>query len=80
MPDYWGLDAIAKRMNVHFTTLLRWHRTQHFFMYERRRVLTRGRKPRRIWYTNDELITRWEVAQCALHWRARHAKPPTDNP
>ena len=73
MSDYWGLDGISRRLAINPSTLLRWYTTRRFLMFQRHRS-TNGRKPRRTWYTNDELITRWELLQCATQWRARDAK------
>ena len=80
MAEFWGLNAISARMGVHPKTLLRWHRERRFFMYERRRRLSMERKARRSWYTNDELIARWELAQCHADWRSRYAKPQDASP
>jgi transposase len=67
--DYWGLDAIAERVGVHVVTLYRIYGRQRFLMYQRYRKPRGGKKPRLTWYTNDELILRWEVAQCGAQWR-----------
>lgn len=73
MAEYWGLEAIARRVGVHVKTLLRLYDAQRFLMFQRYRALP-PRKPRKTWYTNDELIARWQVAQCASQWRVRDAK------
>lgn len=60
MADYWGLRAIRERMDwKHSTTPVRQVKQNGFLMFMRRR----GKHPRRIWYTNDQLITAWEIAR-----------------
>jgi hypothetical protein len=57
--EYYTLRAIAERMGIDRSTLLRWVVRRRFLMYRR----TRRGKP--VWYTNDRLIQTWETAQCA---------------
>jgi DNA-binding MurR/RpiR family transcriptional regulator len=60
--DYFGVNAIARRMSVHGDTIRRWHRQLGFLMYRRfYRHPVQGVK--RVWYTNDQLIQAWEIAQ-----------------
>ena len=76
MAMYYGLKAIAARMgcssNALMTSLYERHR---FLMYRRWLVLPSSRKPRLVWITNDELITRWELAQCPAQYAARPPRP-----
>jgi len=63
LANYWGLDAIAKRLNVNRSTLLTWHRDRGFLMYKRRR------STQDLWFTNDALILAWERDECARQAR-----------
>ena len=65
MSYYYGLVVIARRLGVSRNTVLAWYERHSFLMY-RRRI-----GPRRMWYTNDALITAWEVARCRAERRAR---------
>jgi hypothetical protein len=65
MADYYGLEAIAKRMGISVTTLLGWWRSSRFLMYRRRRG------PRLVWYTNDDLIRQWELKKCMKDYKPR---------
>jgi hypothetical protein len=62
---YLGLEAIARRLGVSRNTVLARYERFGFLMY-RRRV-----GPRWVWYTNDALITTWEVAKCRAERRSR---------
>lgn len=78
MADFWGLDAIARRLDISRPTLRKMYAEQRFAMFKRWKSLPRGSKPRLLWYTNDELITRWELAQCSLqHKQASAARRPS---
>jgi len=69
MSDYYSLPAIARRLGVSRNTVLSWHLRLGLLMY-RRRV-----GPRWVWYTNDSLLTSWELARCKLDYQRRW-KPP----
>ena len=59
MADYYGLEAICRRMGWRGLRVpVRQMIKSGFLMYQRRR----GKHPRRIWYTHDGLIQVWEVA------------------
>jgi hypothetical protein len=60
MAEFWGLGSIATRMGITKNTLLKWHEHRSFLMYPRRRG------PRTVWYSNDGLISAWEVARCRI--------------
>jgi hypothetical protein len=60
--NYWGLEQIARRMEVDSTTIRRWHREKGFLMMQRRRKINRMWYA--VWYTNDALILAWEREQC----------------
>jgi len=61
MAEYWGLKAICARNGwKHPTTPVRQIKQNGFLMFQRRR----GKHPRRIWYTNDQLIAAWEISRC----------------
>lgn len=63
---YWGIRAIAARMGVRSdTTIYTWYRTKGFVMYLRHRYQHKA-----CWYTNDTLITHWELSR-AHHDRVR---------
>ena len=63
MADYWGLKAICDRMSwKDLNTPVRQFRDNGFLMYRRRK----GKYPKKVWYTNDQLIAAWEVAQCKV--------------
>ena len=80
MAEYWGLDAIAKRLGMHTTTLQRLYQRQRFLMFQRRHRIGLKGKFRVVWYTNDELIGRWEMMQCAVQWRIRMARSLSAQP
>jgi hypothetical protein len=82
MADYWGLDAIARRLGVNRATAHGWWQSRGLLMY--RRHIPSRRLP--VWYSNDQLIQTWELTQCALDrehgpWRCgpQH-KRKTDSP
>lgn len=84
MADYFGIGEIARRLNIAPNTVLAWHQDRGFIMYWRRK----GQSFRACWYTNDALITTWEIAQAALHRGTKGAaadrrrnlsKPPASN-
>jgi len=58
MADYFGLEAIAKRMQVTTTTVKTWFFDRDFPMYRRGGI---GRRP--MWFTCDDLIRVWEFEQ-----------------
>jgi hypothetical protein len=61
MAEYWGIKEINARMGwKHPTTPARQMKQNGFLMFMRRR----GKHPRRVWYTNDQLISSWEIARC----------------
>ena len=61
MADYWGLESICGRMGWHHhDTPVRQLKSEGFLMFKRRR----GKHPRVYWYTNDSLISAWEIAKC----------------
>jgi hypothetical protein len=66
--EFWGIKTIAKRLGVAPSTAMLW--------YERRGLLmfTRRRGPRFYWWTNDELINQWLVAQCVAERNLRAEK------
>ena len=75
MAMYYGLKAIAARMGCSSTALMTsLYERPRFLMYRRWLVLPTSRKPRLVWITNDELITRWETAQCLAQYAARPPK------
>jgi hypothetical protein len=72
--NYWGLKAICERMGWKDpSTPVRQFRDNGFLMYRRRR----GKHPKPVWYTNDQLIAAWEIAQCKLAREALLAKDST---
>jgi hypothetical protein len=71
MADHWGLKAICERMGwKDLSTPVRQFRDNGFLMYRRRR----GKHPKPLWYTNDQLIAAWEIAQCKVAREALLAK------
>lgn len=68
MSDHVGLMAIARRLGVSRNTVLAWHEAQGLLMY-RRRI-----GPRSVWYTNDALLTAWEIARCKVELQARRER------
>ena len=71
MAEYWGLKAICERKGwKDLNTAVRQFRDNGFLMYRRRK----GKHPKPVWYTNDQLITAWEIAQCKLAREALLAK------
>ena len=61
MAEYWGLEAICGRMGWHHhSTPVRQLKSEGFLMFKRRR----GKHPRLWWYSNDSLISAWEIACC----------------
>jgi hypothetical protein len=74
MADHWGLKAICTRMDwKDLSTPVRQFRDNGFLMYRRRR----GKHPKPLWYTNDQLIAAWEIAQCRVAREALLAKDAT---
>lgn len=67
--DYFGLPAIAQRLGVSQGTVIRWYVKQAFAMMQRQRG------PRRVWYTNDALITAWQLKRCEIGRKAWIARP-----
>jgi len=73
MADYWGLKAISERLGwKDLSTPIRQFKNNEFLMYKRRR----GKHPKQLRYTNDQLVTAWEVAQCKVAREALLAKNP----
>ena len=71
--DYHGLESIARGLGVSRNTVLVWYKRAGLLMY-RRRVW-----PHSVWYSNDTLITMWEVARCRVERQARlkaHRRAP----
>ena len=64
---YWGLDAIAKRLDVKPGSILRMYETQGLPLLKRRH----GMHPRLIWYSCEPLLTAWQLAQ-AKHQHQAH--------
>jgi len=65
--DYWGLNAIAQRMCwKNPRSPVQAHLREAFPMYPRRN----GQHPRKVYYTNDQLINLWELAK-AKEFRER---------
>ena len=63
MAEYWGLAAICKRMSwKHPDTPIRQMKQHGYLMMKRRR----GQNPRMWWYTDDNLIRMWMMAQCEV--------------
>jgi hypothetical protein len=56
--EYWGLQSIATRLSLNRpSTALDWYRRYGIPMYLRRR----GNHPRKIWYTHEGLLQKWEL-------------------
>lgn len=68
MADYFGLEAIARRMNVCQATVRYWLDHRDFLAYHR--------GGRNAWYTNDGLISIWEIAQASRSRQKRAAASP----
>jgi hypothetical protein len=64
--SYYGLAAIAARMEIRPATVTIWHKQLGFPMYPRRK------DHRWRWFTTDALITTWEFRQSA---QARKTPP-----
>src|SRR5262245_31870104 len=76
MAEYWGLKAICERLSwKDLNTPVRQFRDNGFLMYRRRK----GKYPKKVWYTNDQLITAWEVAQCKVAREELLAKKSNSN-
>jgi len=61
MNEYWGLKAIAQKMNWKYErTPIRQALSSGFPIFRRRR---RGRL---LWYSNEGLIHAWELKRCQL--------------
>ena len=65
MADIWGIKAIAAKLGVHRSTAMLWYETRGLLMF------TRRRGPRFYWYSTDELLNQWLVAQCAAERKLR---------
>jgi hypothetical protein len=57
--EYWGLQSIATRLSLaRPSTALEWYRRYGLPMMLRRR----GSHPRKVWYTHEGLLQKWELA------------------
>ena len=72
MADYWGIEAIAHRMRCSTHTIYDWLRHRGFLMYKRKPA--RGRQSQ--WYTNDNLLTTWELTRCQQDTNTYRAARP----
>lgn len=75
MEHYYGMEAIAKRLNLSATTVRKLYRHHGLLMYRRKK---NPLQKRYRWYTNDHLIALWEVATVESHRaleKARGWKP-----
>jgi hypothetical protein len=69
--DYWGLEAIARRMGWKDSRApVRAHLREFFPMFPRRK----GQHPRKVYYSNDSLITAWELTKAKAHYQSLTAK------
>lgn len=67
MAEYYGGDAILKRMNWSNIDTIRKNIIDRGFLAFKRRPYKAIQKPgfgKRVWYTNDDLIRTWEVSRC----------------
>ncbi len=63
MREYWGLKEIATRMGwANVKTPIAKLKNEGFPMFRRRR----GSRPGLYWYSNSELVARWELARVEL--------------
>ena len=70
LSEYWGIDAISKRLGVSRPTVQRLHLGAGLLMYRRTlKGVAKGRR-RWVWYTSDDLLRMWEIARCQadLEW------------
>ena len=76
VPDYWGWSAIRQRMGYSVITLRKWRDTRGFPVLRLRQPgARRTNNDSHSWvYTNDELITRWYLAQASEQRRERIQK------
>lgn len=92
MHEYWGAQAIGERLGVSKETVYRWWHKRGLLMYKRPMCRTtpaslgRNHHWSRIWYTNDDLIRIWEIAQVHAQRKAyrsagrNHKQTPQDQP
>jgi hypothetical protein len=67
---YWGLEAIAKRLDVKPGSILRMYEHEQLPLLKRRR----GAHPRLWWYTSDQLLNIWQVVIIKLQRKAHLEK------
>lgn len=75
--DYYGLNAIAKRMGVGSPQTINWWILHFGFpVYKRRRPgpLRTNQDARRLTYTNDEMILVWQLARANTERQERLAR------
>ena len=70
MAELWGLQAIARRLGCDRKTVVRFYEREAFPMLTRRR----GSHPRRIWWTEESLITAWLLAKIERERRKRRGR------
>ena len=91
MSEYFGLEAIGKRMGVRGHTIRYWIDETGFPAFRRRRPgrIRRARDCQRLYYTNDEMILAWQLARAKQEReeglarreaRARTTASPTTRP
>ena len=70
--EYWGLKDIATRLSLNRPgTALEWYRRYSLPIMLRRR----GSHPRKIWYTHEGLLQKWELAFIERQREELLAKP-----
>ena len=57
MAEYYGLEAIGRKLGVSVATVRRWWEQEGLLLYRRRRG------PRLLWYSNDDLLRTWELSR-----------------
>lgn len=70
--EYWGLQSIATRLGLaRPSTALVWYRRFGLPMMVRRR----GSHPRKIWWTHEGLLQKWELVCIERQREEMLAKP-----
>jgi len=74
--EYFGLEAIGKRMGVRGHTIRYWIDETGFPAFRRRRPgrIRRARDCQRLYYTNDEMILAWQLGRANQERQERLAR------
>ena len=70
MTHYWGLEAIAQRLDVKPGSILKMYETHGLPILKRRH----GMHPRLVWYSCESLLAAWQLSQAKAQHTAHMNK------